>query len=763
MTATYDALVIGTGFGGAVAACRLAQAGLRVRVLERGRRYPKGGFPRDWNNPLNGWLWKHEQGLFDVRFMSGMSAVQAAGYGGGSLIYANVHLRPPQETFNHGWPEGYGRAALDPYYDLAAYMLGVNPITASARGLPPKTRRMREVARALGREAQFFHPDLAVRLTPAGEEVPNRFGVPQEGCNFCGECDIGCNVRAKNTLDLNYLAVAEQHGAEVTTLAEAIKVEPLSPGYRVTYKDHSAGGEPRTVDARRVFLCAGALNTTELLLRCRDEWGTLPRLNEKLGCHYSANGDFLAFAFDTKEPWDPAVGPTITTSFLVDEGQGRDKTWFLFQEGGHPARAASLMRLFDPQQGLASVPGDLLERELVKTLRGRARELSSIDDERGRFQAVFLAMGRDKANGRVSLLPLTSDLQVTWNVPSNLPLYRTQEQLCQDVARALGGRAAYNPLWERLHLPVSVHNLGGCAMAEEPAFGVLTPDGEVHGYPGLYVLDGAALPSSTGVNPASTIAAVAERNVEKAVRVALGNPRWMAPERAHAGPVVDRVGAVVIPPSGTVPSPTPVVGLRFTERMRGFHTPGHAPADDFMGAERAGQRAGRAAEFTVTITLPNLDRFLVEAAHGGIVQGTVHVSGLTPPEGARVDSGVFNLFIDTDSFYERRMVYRLPFLGADGQRYLLDGYKEVRDHGGFDVWGATATLHTVIRRGTGLDGPVVSSGIIRLQLPDFLQQLTTFEVLGSDSPLVKADALRRFGTMFMGTLWDVFVRPRFEG
>ncbi|MCP3142335.1 GMC oxidoreductase [Pyxidicoccus xibeiensis] len=780
MAPAYDALVIGTGFGGAVAACRLAQAGLSVRVLERGLRYPKGGFPRDWEDPLNGWLWKHGQGLFDVKLLPGMSIVQAAGYGGGSLIYANVHLRPPAETFTSDWPTGYSREALDPYFDLVAHMLDLQPITASARGLPTKTKRMKDVARQLGREQQFFYPDLAVRFTPAGEPLPNKFGVSQEGCNFCGECDIGCNVRAKNTLDLNYLAVAEQRGAEVSTQAEATRIEPLSPeGYRVTYTDHGAGGLARTVDARRVFLCAGAVNTTELLLRCRDEWGTLPRLGEKLGCRYSANGDFLAFAMETREVWDASEGPTITTSLVVDQGEGKDKTWFVFQEGGHPAQLAGLLPALDAGKDL-KVPADLLQKELVKTLRHRSRELASIEGERGRFHAVFLAMGRDRANGRLALRPLTGEMEVRWDVPSNLPLYRTQEQLSQDIARALGARAVYNPLWERLHIPVSVHNLGGCAMAEEPAYGVLTPDGEVHGHPGLYVLDGAALPASTGVNPSSTIAAVAERNVEQAIRVALGNPAWTAPERAGvqpysaamrvSGPVAparvvpreDPMRTVVIPEGGTVASPTQVVGLRFTERMRGFHSPGHAPADDFVGAERAGKRAGQVAEFVVTITLPSLDRFLEEKAHGGIAQGTVHVRGLTPPEGADVENGVFNLFVDTDSFYERRMLYLLPFTGVDGKRYLLDGYKEVRDDDGFDVWNDTSTLYTVIREGSERHGPVVSSGIIRLHLPDFLQQLTTFAVLGTTSPAVKADALKRFGGMFMGHLWDVFARTKLQ-
>ena len=127
-----------------------------------------------------------------------------------------------------------------------------------------------------------------------------------------------------------------------------------------------------------------------------------------------------------------------------------------------------------------------------------------------------------------------------------------------------------------------------------------------------------------------------------------------------------------------------------------------------------------------------------------------------------MENGVFNLFAQTQSFYERRMIYLLPFTGMDGQPYLLDGYKEVKDHGSFDVWGATSTLYTVIRKGREKNSPVVSSGIIRLHIPDFMQQLTTFEVLGTTNIEAKKDAFVRFGSMFMGTLWDVFARPRLE-
>jgi cholesterol oxidase len=156
MQAQYDAIVIGTGFGGAVSACRLSQAGLKVGVLERGRRYPLGGFPRHWNDPLDGWLWSTKQGLFDVRPFEQMMVVQSAGYGGGSLICANVHLRAIPSVFASGWPANYSREVLDPYYDLVAYMLDIAPITTSPLGVPPKATLMQQAATALGRQSVAY-------------------------------------------------------------------------------------------------------------------------------------------------------------------------------------------------------------------------------------------------------------------------------------------------------------------------------------------------------------------------------------------------------------------------------------------------------------------------------------------------------------------------------------------------------------------------------------------------------------------------------
>ncbi len=282
----------------------------------------------------------------------------------------------------------------------------------------------------------------------------------------------------------------------------------------------------------------------------------------------------------------------------------------------------------------------------------------------------------------------------------------------------------------------------------------------MHGYPGLYVLDGAILPSATGVNPSSTIAAVAERNIEAIIRQATGNAAWRAPDWANVKPIADPLAAITIPSGGVRPMTTRALGLQFTETMKGFLATGFAPPDDYTGAAKAGSRAGTVAEFTLTISAPDLDAFLVDRAHAGIASGTLRLDGLTPPEGARVSAGVFNLFVDTDSFYERKMLYLLPFVGADGKPYVLDGYKEVKDHGHFDVWGATSTLYSVVREGHTKTGRVVATGILTIHIPDFLHQLTTFTISGAENEVQRADALARFGKVFMGTLWDVFVRGK---
>jgi cholesterol oxidase len=559
--ATYDAVVIGTGFGGSVAACRLAQAGFSVSVLERGRRYDINPFPRDWNNPTNGWLWQVGQGLFDVKHFSQMMVVEGAGLGGGSLIYANVHLRAPKEVFNQGWPAGYSRPKLDPYYNLVAYMLDINPITKSTHfcaqlpdtgGLPPKTALMKKMAEAQGRSAQFCLPNIAVDFGEPGIAHENKFKAEQRGCTYCGECDIGCNVHAKNTLDFNYLKIAQDKGADLYTQCEVIRIEPaLGSGYKVTFKDHTNGAQLGEVRAKWVFVCGGAVNSTELLLRCRDQYGTLPKLSQQLGSNYSGNGDFLAFAFNTTEPFLPSCGPTITTGIVYSRKDGDADNWFIFEEGGYPKEISSLLQVLNPKHGIFKDLA-IVSRAELEILMGRSGAKPTVQLEAD-HSAIFLAMGRDHADGRISLHPLTFSLEIKWDLKSNQPLYEVEERFSKDLAAKMGGDAAFNPFWHLLHLPVSVHNLGGCPLGDTVTKGVTDCNGEVFNYPGLFVLDGAAIPVAIGANPSHTIAAVAERNVEAAIRKNLGDQGWTAPEAAFAQPIDDPLSDVTIPPGGAPP------------------------------------------------------------------------------------------------------------------------------------------------------------------------------------------------------------------
>lgn len=761
----FDAVVIGSGFGGAVTACRLTQAGLRVLILERGRRYPRGSFPRGVDQ-THQWIFsERERGLLEMKpLLTEMLALQVAGYGGGSLLYNNVQLRPPEKLFHSGWPAGLSRRELDPYFDLVGYMLDITPLREEQPlGLPPRTRQFRRAAHALEREGQFFLPNLAVNFAQPGALHKNKFGVEQAGCTHCGECIVGCNLHAKNTLDLNYLAVAEQGGAQVRTSCQAHLIEPDAGGYRVTYRDLAEHGQLRVIKAPRVFLCAGAVNSTELLLRCRDQHGTLRNLSPRLGHGYSANGDFLAFIYHTKKPMSPQRGPGITSALVYDRdrsGAAKENTWFLLEDGGAPQELVSRGQALDPRQSLLKTGRALWD----DVLRGLGASIAEPPPDASTEHSVaLLLMGHDHANGQLLLdgvggAPL--HLRLRWDLQPNLPLYSAQSRIAKDIANALGGELVYNPTWQKLHQPITIHNLGGCAMADSPEAGVVDPHGEVFGHPGLFVLDGSIIPRAIGANPSHTIAAVAERSIESIIRRITGHPGWQAPERRLATRIEEPFDKIHIPVGGTAEPEHLMSGLTFQETMSGFLKPAWTPADDYSGAAKAGAETHEKLEFTLTITAPDADGFLSDLDHTAIATGTVHAAGFTGPEGAPVSAGVFNLFVETGDAAARRMLYALPFYGLDGQPYLLDGFKDIRDHGSFDVWAANTTLYTVIREGHSRKGAVRATGVMRIDPVHALRMAATIRVTGDARAVERARVLEQFGQSYFGTLWKVYIQPR---
>lgn len=338
----YCAVVVGTGFAGAVTACRLVEAGFPVCVFERGRRYGAEDFPRFPRDELFGdrkgftappdfsrWVWSKGQGLYDVRDLGGAVSVQAAGYGGGSLIYANVHMRPPYDVFDRRWPEPYRDLALGPYFDLAAYMLGATLVPARLA----KTLQLQRAA--AGHEpSSWFRTPLAI--TFEGDDTTSR-PRDQQPCDMRGRCWRGCDRQAKNTLDLNYLARAEDdgNGCEIRTMAEVKRIEHDGEKFIVYYDDllrreqlenmmARKGDDLPRVTADYVFLCAGAINTTQLLFNSLSKlkpsdaaaWDGAVRA---LGSHYFPNSDSLAVVFDCDQPHEADYGPTITSAILYDQ------------------------------------------------------------------------------------------------------------------------------------------------------------------------------------------------------------------------------------------------------------------------------------------------------------------------------------------------------------------------------------------------------------------------------------------------------------
>ncbi|GAB3831741.1 GMC oxidoreductase [Kribbella italica] len=648
-----DAIVIGSGFGGAVAAARLAQAGLSVLVVERGRRWHPGTFPR--RPDLNaGWVWAVGQGLYDVRWLGGMSTVQAAGWGGGSLVYANVFARPFDETLDERWAPHLRRKELDPYYDLAAHMIGVSPVAEDPRTgeLPPRTRLVEGLTQDLDMAEGTVRPNLAVTFGDPETWKPNLHGVPRRGCAFVGECVIGCNHGAKNTLDHTYLAVAETHGARAVLDAEVQRIEPLDHGYAVVASTPSdPGASLRRWTAPKVVLAAGAVATTELLLRSRDVHGTLPGLSPQLGRGFSGNGDFLTLAELKTPDQDLTTGPTITTSTVLDFPERRSSVWYQVQDGAIPVALHNLLDTLLP----APKAREWWRRKVKRTSR---RQMFSV-----------LAMGKDSGNGELRL-DHKGRATLAWRNRWQAHLYRSQGRVGPMLAGRLSARV-YQPLsWSVLRRTVTVHPLGGVRPGPDAATGVVDEAGEVHGYPGLYVMDGAVLPAATGVNPSATILAAAERAVELMIRRS-GQPAWRAPEWNAVTPTA-------------VPE-----DAAFT-----FMSERHASAkgDGLTFQERMATRSRRTPKVVMSLAaqIPSMDHFLSDTAHELSMTGVIDVGGVATQASV---TGTLSIFPDAG---DEAMSYALRFDDDQGRPWQLSGTKTVRSRTPLALLTGLTNLRTEI-------------------------------------------------------------------
>jgi cholesterol oxidase len=546
--AHFDAVVVGSGFGGAVTAYRLGEAGMSVCVLERGKPYPPGSFPRSpWEMARNFWDPSEGlHGLFDVWSFRGLGGIVASGLGGGSLLWSNVVLRKDRSTFvresGEYWPVTY--EDLEPHYERHEAMLGAvpYPFDREPYARTYKTQAMEHASRDAGLE--WFLPPLAVAFDPGdgrprpgvpiqgGEE--NLHGCPRLTCLLCGECNFGCNFGAKNTLDFNYLTLAKlRHGAEIRTRCEVKTFAPRrGGGFTVGYVDHSAivEGEKRsrplplrTITADRLVLAGGSFGSTYLLLKNRSAF---PGLSDRLGTQFCGNGDLLTLATDARDNGrprilDPGYGPVITSTVRVkDAAEGGAGRGFYIQDGGYP-QSVNWIAEASYQLAVYRRAARLAVRLARKWLRIDRR--SDIGGEMSAFFSsgsvastlLLFSMGRDLPNGTMSL---TKDgyLDVDWRKRKGDPPFDDIRDTARRMARALEAKLRDSPSWY-LSRVITVHPLGGCPMGRNVQEGVVDSFGRVFGSPGLVIADGSILPGPVGPNPSTTIAALAHRAADQMI------------------------------------------------------------------------------------------------------------------------------------------------------------------------------------------------------------------------------------------------------
>jgi cholesterol oxidase len=785
-TEHVDAVVVGSGFGGSVAAYRLAEAGRSVVLLERGRAYPPGSFART-PREMSRAFWDPSEGLYgmyDVWRFGGFDSLVSSGLGGGSLIYANVLLRKDERWFVHEEPlpggDGYEhwpltRADLDPHYDAVEKMIGAvpYPLQEPAYRDTLKTRAFVEAASKNGLEWQL--PPLAVSFAAGPGQRPalgmpivdpeygNIHGVARRTCRLTGECDIGCNDGAKNSLDHTYLSAASHHGADIRTRCEVRTFRPLDGGgYEVAYVRHDPDAEGVVADTGklptylitcdRLILGAGAYGTTFLLLRNRS---ALPGLSQALGTRFSGNGDLLTFLLP-HNPLAPgripsgrelnaSYGPVITSAIRVGDvvdGSLEKGRGFYIQDGGYPGFTNWLVESAD-LTGNAFRFGEFLVRWLLDRVRSSSesrlsREVSRLlgDGTLSAGSLPLLAMGRDVPDGVMKLRD--GLLDVSWTTRTSEDYFGRVRYVMRQLAETMDAKFVDNPIWFFRRI-ITVHPLGGAPMGRDSDDGVCDSFGEVYNHPGLYVADGAAMPGAVGANPSLTIAAHADRMATRILEEPALPPRGSARTPGGAkGSARRRKGAT---------------SLSFTEEMKGFFAFDETDPNTAAGIGRA---KGNRFMFHLTITADDVDAFLASADHPARTEGWIRADVL----GGRrsVQDGTFNLFTMADSPRTRFMLYRLHVDDAEANPLTLVGRKEVHDDPGVDIWPDTSTLYYQILQGHVLDvddpqARVVGAGVLQIQAFDFARQLTTFRTRGPRG----AQALNRFGRFFLGQLSEVYL------
>lgn len=520
----FDYIVIGSGFGGSVSAMRLAEKGYKVLVIEKGKRWKANDFPTsNWN--LKKYLWLPAMrwfGFLRLSFFKEVFILSGIGVGGGSLVYANTHMMPPDTFYNNpvwaslkNWKE-----VLAPFYTTARFMLGSSKYEKENT----EDRILKEVAEDMGRGSTYNRVDyVGVYLGDPQKSIDpyfNGHGPMRKGCIECAGCMVGCRHDAKNTLDKNYLWFAEKHfGATILAETETTRIEVLDDGsFQIQTTSSTSFGRKKkeTYSSKGLVVSGGVLGTLDLLLKQKHIYKTLPNLSDKLGNNILTNSEMLSgvVAADRKLNY----GLAISTVFNPDEHTHIELCKFPDKSGAMIRLATMAAGNGTPFVRTLKMIGNMVTKpwDFIRSLFQRDVAQNSI---------IFLIMQSLPNAMRMKIKRGLFGHSLSFNndsgtkVPSYIPI--GQEVLYRYASKVNG--VPQNAFTEVLFgLASTAHILGGCPMGTSADDGVVNEKFEVHGYRNFYILDGSIIPCNLGVNPSLTITALSEY----AMSLIPAHPEW---------------------------------------------------------------------------------------------------------------------------------------------------------------------------------------------------------------------------------------------
>lgn len=514
----YDYIIIGSGFGGSVSALRLSEKGYKVLVIEKGKWLKANDFPKtNWN--LKKWLWLPQlkfHGLFKMTFFRHVAVLSGVGVGGGSLVYANTLPVPKEEFFkSESWSHlADWQKELEPFYPLALKMLGAeqNP------RLQVGDLALRSLAREMGKEDKFQPTNVAVYFGESGVTKPDPYfdgrGPKRTGCIFCGGCMLGCRYNSKNTLDKNYLHLAQQNGVTIQAESEVYDVVPINHqngkiGYRVSWKTSTKYLKKRgSFTAKGVIYSGGVMGTVRLLLKLRES--SLPELSDRVGHDIRTNSESLIGVTTFDKRTDFSKGIAIGSILHTDEHSHLEPVRYSAGSGAWRLLMSPLAFGKNIWTRLGQLIWDIA-RHPIKNLR-----IWWVDDWSKRTQIMlFMQSLNSTLRLKTGTFGIKSELDKGTAPTSFIP---EAKALSEQYARIVDGKPTVLLTETLAGIPTTAHILGGCVMGENREEGVIDKDNHVFGYENMLVCDGSMISANPGVNPSLTITALSERAMSKIPR-----------------------------------------------------------------------------------------------------------------------------------------------------------------------------------------------------------------------------------------------------